>query len=90
MLLTFFHQGAHYINYTVEDAQQANIPDAVINQAQQEAMYDSLVAERRQAYALESDPIYSEWQYDKTAEKEQQWRDKVAEIKARYPLPPKA
>ncbi|GLT16289.1 hypothetical protein GCM10007938_00650 [Vibrio zhanjiangensis] len=45
---------------------------------------------RQKAYYQESDPLYLEWQYDKTAEKEQQWRDKVTEIKARYPLPPKA
>lgn len=42
---------------------------------------------RRLAYAAESDPLYMEWQYDQTAEAEQAWRDKVAEIKARYPLP---
>jgi hypothetical protein len=27
-----------------------------------------------------------EWQYDKTAAAEQAWRDKVAEIKLRYPV----
>ena len=42
---------------------------------------------RRQAYLIESDPLYMEWQFDKTAETELAWRDKVAEIKARYPLP---
>jgi len=42
---------------------------------------------RRTAYLSESDPLYMEWQYDQTAKKEQTWRDKVAEIKARYPLP---
>ncbi|MGL1407032.1 hypothetical protein ACSTIX_10640 [Vibrio parahaemolyticus] len=47
--------------------------------------------ERRQsAYRSESDPLYMEWQYDQTAESEQIWRDKVAEIKARYPLPSEA
>lgn len=45
---------------------------------------------RKYAYVLESDPLYMEWQYDKTAEKEQAWRDKVAEIKTRYPLPDEA
>ncbi|EPN7235433.1 hypothetical protein ACT21L_004422 [Vibrio vulnificus] len=42
---------------------------------------------RQKDYKEESDPLYLEWQYDQTAEKEQAWRDKVAEIKARYPLP---
>ncbi|WP_322805326.1 hypothetical protein SO574_23120 (plasmid) [Vibrio alfacsensis] len=42
---------------------------------------------RLKAYKLESDPLYMEWQYDQTAESEKAWRDKVAEIKERYPLP---
>ncbi|EMW3876289.1 hypothetical protein AAE147_005982 [Pseudomonas aeruginosa] len=42
---------------------------------------------RRVAYAADSDPLYMEWQYDQTPESEKAWRDKVAEIKARYPLP---
>jgi len=41
---------------------------------------------RQSAYKSESDPLYMEWQFDQTAESEQTWRDKVAEIKARYPL----
>ncbi|MYM61125.1 hypothetical protein GTG28_18000 [Vibrio sp. OCN044] len=52
--------------------------------------YAEIIESRRNDYVVESDQIYMEWQFDKTAEKEQQWRDKVAEIKARYPLPPKA
>jgi hypothetical protein len=42
---------------------------------------------RQRAYSVESDLLYMEWQYDNTPEKEQAWRDKVTEIKARYPLP---
>ena len=35
---------------------------------------------------VESDPLFLEWQYNKTAASEQAWRDKVAEIKLRYPV----
>ncbi|MEY0971294.1 hypothetical protein ACFDTO_34045 [Microbacteriaceae bacterium 4G12] len=45
------------------------------------------LVKRKEAYRLESDPLFMEWQYDNTPESEQVWRDKVAEIKARYPLP---
>lgn len=38
------------------------------------------------AYESESDPLFLEWQYDKTAVAEQTWRDKVTEIKLRYPV----
>lgn len=42
---------------------------------------------RTAAYKAESDPLYMEWQYDKTPESEKSWRDQVAEIKQRYPFP---
>lgn len=41
---------------------------------------------RRNAYALESDPLYIEYQYDNSEEKERIWRERVLEIKKRYPL----
>jgi hypothetical protein len=47
----------------------------------------STTAQRAAAYKSESDPLYMEWQYDDTAEAKQKWRDKVAEIKKRLPLP---
>jgi hypothetical protein len=49
----------------------------------------STIAQREAAYKTESDPLYMEWQYDQTEEAKQKWRDKVAEIKERYPLPTK-
>ncbi|WP_421854476.1 hypothetical protein [Marinomonas sp.] len=52
-----------------------------------EERFASTIAQREAAYKTESDPLYMEWQYDGTAEAEQKWRDKVAEIKERYPLP---
>ncbi|WP_367971710.1 hypothetical protein RJD38_21905 (plasmid) [Vibrio scophthalmi] len=48
---------------------------------------------RAKAYKRESDPLYIEWQYEletanpKADDFKQKWMDKVAEIKARYPLP---
>jgi len=47
----------------------------------------STVAQREAAYKAESDPLYMEWQYDQTDKAEKKWRDKVAEIKERLPLP---
>ena len=48
---------------------------------------DEVLDVRSKAYKTQSDSLYMEWQFDKTAEKEQVWHDKVAEIKARHPLP---
>ena len=41
---------------------------------------------RKAIYKAESDPLYMEWQFDQSPESEQAWRDKVEEIKLRYPL----
>lgn len=54
--------------------------------AQRDFELSQNVEKRKAAYRTESDPLYMEWQYDQTPEAEQAWRDKVQEIKARYPL----
>lgn len=41
---------------------------------------------RRLAYEKESDPLFMEWQYDQTNKAEKDWRDKVTEIKTRFPI----
>ncbi|MCG7553103.1 hypothetical protein [Pseudoalteromonas sp. Of11M-6] len=46
-----------------------------------------VLEQREHAYRAESDALYMAWQYDQTPEAEQAWRDKVAEIKQRYPKP---
>lgn len=71
-----YEKGGQIVSNVSEIADEvaANALNAVLNQ-------------RKEAYRVESDPLYIEWQYDKSEEKEQVWRGKVAEIKERYPLP---
>lgn len=76
------HNGVVYRNFDTESKDHV-IPDDVLEKAKTAEILEI----RRAAYAQESDALYMEWQYDQTPEKEQAWRDKVAEIKARYPLP---
>lgn len=80
-------EGYHLVDgpYTKDGAVVKNISE--ISQEIAEIALNKVHAERQKAYQEESDPLYLEWQYDQTAAKEQAWRDKVAEIKARYPLP---
>lgn len=59
--------------------------ESVLNQQQFELSQN--LEKRQAAYKAESDPLYMEAQFDDTPETLQKWRDKVAEIKARYPLP---
>lgn len=56
-------------------------------QAAKTLQLENSIAARRTLYVTEADPLFLEWQYDETPEKEKAWRDKVAEIKAIYPLP---
>ncbi|MFV3015413.1 hypothetical protein [Pseudomonas veronii] len=58
----------------------------LIEKASAASALATLIAARRAAYVNEADPLYLEWQYDGTVEKEKDWRAKVAEIKVRFPL----
>ncbi|MBA1429582.1 hypothetical protein IFT37_02135 [Pseudomonas fluorescens] len=61
--------------------------DELCLEAENSAKLESVISARRTLYVTEADPLFLEWQYDETPEKEKAWRDKVAEIKALYPLP---
>lgn len=47
------------------------------------ARITSIERQRREAYAAESDPIFFRWQRGEATQ--QEWLDKIAEIKARFP-----
>ncbi|HIF9214603.1 TPA: hypothetical protein ACX6QF_000055 [Photobacterium damselae] len=83
------HNEQQYFNITVDDALSFGVPLSVINLAVLIQTNKNVIDTRRKVYGIESDPLFLEWQYDQTSEKEQAWRDKVAEIKTRYPLPTK-
>lgn len=61
--------------------------DQLCIEAENSAKLEGVISARRTLYLTEADPLFLEWQYDETPEKEKAWRDKVAEIKASYPLP---
>lgn len=87
MIKELTHDGKTHLDCTVEHLRDLGVPASAIDAAL--AAQDLVKAQeaRRAAYVAESDPLYMEWQYDQTPESEQAWRDKVAEIKARHPLP---
>jgi hypothetical protein len=63
-----------------EIAERTTSPAELLAEEQAEAERN-----RHAAYIAESDPLFFEWQRGDGTE--QAWRDKVAEIKARYPYP---
>lgn len=81
------YNGQLYHAWEAERLLEIGLPAEVVNAAVAQQELDDVHAQRQAAYRLESDPLFLEWQYDQTPESEQVWRDKVAEIKARYPLP---
>lgn len=88
-MFTYIYKGASHSNTSAEYMQNLGMDqeqiDSVLNQQQFELSQN--VVRREAAYAKESDPLYMEAQFDGTPESLQKWRDKVVEIKARYPLP---
>lgn len=88
-MFTYIYKGASHSNTSAEYMQNLGMDqeqiDSVLNQQQFELSQN--VVRREAAYAKESDPLYMVAQFDGTPESLQKWRDKVAEIKARYPLP---
>lgn len=69
--------GMWYQDYTVADATEEEI-------AQRKAELNAQAEDNRaNAYRNESDPLFFKWQRGEATE--QEWLDKVAEIKARYP-----
>lgn len=72
-------------NYMMSIGMSPEQIESVMNQKSYEEG-DGVIAKRKSAYAKESDPLFLEWQYDKTQESEVVWRDKVAEIKLRFPV----
>ncbi|UKA26696.1 hypothetical protein IHC93_07575 [Photobacterium damselae subsp. damselae] len=95
MLISFEYKGKNFSGIDPQNRDslsvlsEYDIPQSVIENAISTAKIENIRFARKQAYDIESDPLYMEWQYDQTEEKQQIWRTKVAEIKARYPLPTK-
>lgn len=87
MIKEFRNKDQTFYNVTVEQLLDMGFSQAEIDTALQAEKAAAVVFNRRLAYRTDSDLLYMEWQYDQTEAKEKAWRAKVAEIKARYPLP---
>lgn len=87
MQSTYIFEDEVHSDFTLDFMQQigmnADQIDSVLNQQQFELTQN--IERRKEAYKKESDPLFIEWQYDQTPELEQIWRNKVLEIKGKYP-----
>ncbi|WP_461606592.1 hypothetical protein [Aeromonas rivipollensis] len=87
--MSYLYNGVTHSNYSAEFMVGLGMDNNTIASVVAQRDYEQVagqLAMRQRAYETESDPLFLEWQYDKTPEAEVRWRDKVAEIKARYPV----
>ena len=86
---SYIFNGTNHTDYTLEYMQRIGMNqeqiESVLNQKEFEQ--GQWVEKRHAAYREEADPLYIEWQYDQDPDQEQVWRDKVLEIKQRFPKP---
>jgi len=79
-------EGFYYVDGPYVKGGEVVTNVAQVEEEIRELFRKKALSSRSEAYKLESDSLYLEWQFDQTEESEQVWRDKVTEIKARYPL----
>ena len=87
--MNYLYDGKTYDNYDPAFMAELGMSEEAIASVTAQRDWDATegqLARRQRRYETESDPLYLEWQYDKTPESEQVWRDKVAEIKAQLPI----
>lgn len=88
-MFNYIFNGTKQTNITLEFMQGLGMNDEQMESVLRQKEYEEsqYIAQREAAYKAESDPLYMEAQFDGTPESLQIWRDKVAEIKTRYPVP---
>lgn len=87
--MSYLYDGETYDNYDPAFMAKLGMSGEAIESVIRQAEYekgDGQIEKRKRAYVIESDPLLAEWMFDQTPAAEQAWRDKVAEIKARYPV----
>ena len=87
--MSYLYDGATHDNYDPAFMAELGMSEEVIASVLAQHNYELTEGQRsrrQRAYVAESDPLFLVWQYDKTPTAEQAWRDKVTEIKLRYPV----
>ena len=87
--MSYLYDGETHDNYDPAFMAELGMSEEVIDSVLAQHNYElteGQLARRQRAYEAESDPLFWEWQYNKTVAAAQAWRDKVAEIRARYPV----
>ncbi|MAD74995.1 MAG: hypothetical protein CML20_09430 [Rheinheimera sp.] len=88
-MFTYIYKGVSHTNTSADHMHELGMSGEQVESVLRQKKFglSQHAAKREAAYKRESDPLYMEAQFDGTPESLAMWRDKVAEIKARYPLP---
>ena len=88
-MFNYIFKGATHTDFSPEYMHAIGMDQEQVESVLTQKEFESgqRVEKRHAAYREEADPLYIEWQYDQEPEQEQIWRDKVAEIKQRFPKP---
>ncbi|NNG42734.1 hypothetical protein HJP15_07350 [Pseudoalteromonas sp. NEC-BIFX-2020_002] len=91
-MFLYIFKGVSHSNTSSEYMQALGMDQEQINSVlnQQQFELSQNIEKRAVAYKRESDPLFMAAQFDGTPESFNVWKDKVTEIKARYPLPDNA
>lgn len=88
-MFKYLHNGKYHTDTSAEYMSELGLNDetqeSILNQKSYEESEQLSLEKRAKAYKFESDTLFLEANFDNDESKFQDWRDKVNEIKARYP-----
>lgn len=88
-MFKYLHNGKQHTDTSSEYMSKLGLDDdtqeSILNQKAYEESEQLVLDKRARAYKLESDPLFIEASFDNDETAMQQWRDKVTEIKERFP-----
>lgn len=86
-MFTYIYDSVSHTNISADYMQGLGLDQDAIDSVLAQKQYEESLwsSKRAAAYKEESDDLFIEWQYDGTAEAEKAWRDKVDDIKSRFP-----
>ena len=88
-MFKYLHNGKQHTDTSAEYMDKLGLDDgtqeSILNQKSYEESEQLVLDKRARAYKLESDPLFIEASFDNDETAMQKWRDKVTEIKERFP-----
>lgn len=88
-MFKYLYDGKQHTDISADYMDKLGLDDdtqeSILNQKSYEESEQLVLDKRARAYRKESDPLFIEASFDNDETAMQQWRDKVTEIKERFP-----